>query len=99
MIAVADRRDDVRELLQALEAHLGATEELPLEEEANRWLGEAHAVAEDLIGADVSDETVADRVETILELLSEVEEGTGHEEADEHVAAARRAGQRILDRQ
>lgn len=91
-------RDDVAELLASLSNHLAATAELPLEEEANRWLGEAQAVASDVDEADVDEETVRDRVETILELLSEVD-GTGHDEADEHVAAARRAAERILDRQ
>ena len=97
-MAVADRRDDVAELVQALAAHLAATEELPLETEANRWLGEAQAVASDLVEAEVTDEALADRVETVLELLSEAEK-TGHEGADAHVAAARRAGERILERQ
>jgi hypothetical protein len=96
-MAVVERRDDVAELVQALDAHLGATEELPIETDANRWLGEAHAVAGDLVDAGVTDETLVDRVETILELLSEID-GTGHEAADAHVAAARRAGERILDR-
>ena len=97
-MAVADRRDDIAELVQSMDAHLGATEELPLEEHANRWLGEAHAVASDVAESDVSDETLTERVQTVMDLLSEIEE-TGHEEADQHVAAARRAGERILERQ
>lgn len=95
---MTDPRDDVAELLAALDAHLGATEELALEEDANRWLGEAHAVASDLAESDVSDETLVERVETVLELLAEVD-GTGDDEADQHVAAAKRAGERILERQ
>lgn len=97
-MAMSKGRDDVAELLASLDNHLAATEELPLEEEANRWLGEAHAIATDVAEGDVSDETLVERVETVLELLSNVD-GTGHDEADEHVAAARRAGERILNRQ
>lgn len=97
-MAVAERRDDVAELLAALEAHLNATEELPLETDANRWLGEAHAVASDVAASEVDDETLTERIETVIELLEEID-GTGHEEADEHVAAARRAAERVLDRQ
>jgi hypothetical protein len=94
---MTDPRDDVAELVAALEAHLAATEELPLEEDANRWLGEAHAVAGDVHESDLDDETLVERLETVVELLEEVET-TGHEDADEHVAAARRAAQRVLDR-
>lgn len=93
-----DPRDDVEELLAALAAHLAATEDMPLEETANRHLGEAHAVASDVAEADVEEGVVADRVGTVLELLEDVDE-TGDAEADEHVAAARRAAERILDRQ
>jgi hypothetical protein len=95
-MGVADR-DDVTELLEVLAAHLEATEEMALPEEANRWLGEAHAVAGDAAAADLDPETTVERVETVVELLDEVE-STGHEEADAHVAAARRAGERILER-
>ncbi len=94
---MTDPRDDVAELVASLEAHLAATEELPLEEDANRWLGEAHAVATDVHENTLDDETLLERVETVLELLAEID-GTGHDEADEHVAAASRAGERILDR-
>jgi 1,2-phenylacetyl-CoA epoxidase catalytic subunit len=97
-MAVAEPGDDVGELIEVLAAHLDATEEMPLSEDANRWLGEASAVADDVAKSDVSAETLADRVETVMDLLSEVE-GTGHAEADQHVAAARRAGERILERQ
>ncbi|MFB6310750.1 MAG: hypothetical protein ABEH64_06145 [Salinirussus sp.] len=85
-------------LIETLAAHLEATAELPLDREANRWLGEAGAIATDAAEADLTDSVLAERVETILDLLAEIDE-TGHPEADEHVAAARRAGERLLDRQ
>lgn len=97
-MAVAEPGDDVAELIEVLAAHLDATEEMPLAEDANRCLGEASAVANDVAESDVPTETLADRVETVLDLLSEIE-STGHDEADQHVAAARRAGERILERQ
>jgi len=89
--------DDVDDLLASMHDHLEATEERPLETEANRWLGEAQAIAADIDGANVDQETIRERTEKVLDLLSEVD-GTGDEEADEHVAAARRAAQRVLDR-
>ncbi len=97
MTAVADPRDDVDELVATLHDHLAATEEMALPEDANRWLGEAAAVAGDLADASPDDETITTRIETVLELLDEVD-ATGHDDADEHVAAARRAGERILQR-
>ncbi|MFC7131906.1 MULTISPECIES: hypothetical protein [Salinibaculum] len=87
---------DREELLASLHDHLAATEERPLETAANRWLGEAQAVAADLATADLDDETVRKRTEKVLDLLSEVD-GTGDETADEHVEAARRAAERVLD--
>jgi hypothetical protein len=82
--------------LASLHDHLAATEQRPLETSANRWLGEAQAIAADLATADLDDETVRSRTETVLELLSEVD-GTGDEDADEHVAAARRIAERIVE--
>jgi len=97
-MAMTDPRDDVAELVASMDAHLAATEELPLEEDANRWLGEAHAVATDLAESDLEDDVLVERVEKVLELLREVD-GTGHDDADQHVAAAQRAAERVLDRQ
>ncbi len=90
---MADRLDG---LVSSLHDHLAATEEQPLEEEANRLLGEAQALAADAETADLDAETTKERVDDILDLLTEVD-GTGHEEADKHVAAARRAAERALD--
>lgn len=76
------------ELVAALHDHLAATGELPVERSASRVLGEAEAVAADIDGADLPPGVVRERAAVIGELLSHVE-GTGHAEADEHVACAR----------
>ena len=88
---------DIDDLLASLHDHLEATEERPLDNEANRWLGEAQAIAADVDENELDSETTKERVEEILELLDEVD-GTGDDEADKHVAAARRAANRVLDR-
>ncbi len=89
---------DRDELLASLHDHLAATEQRPLETSANRWLGEAQAIATDLAEADLDAETVQKRTEKVLDLLSEID-GTGDEEADKHVDAARRAAERVLQSQ
>jgi len=88
---------DLEELLASLHDHLEATEELPLDESANRLLGEAQALAADVADGSASEAVAKERVEDIADLLAEVD-GTGHDEGDEHVAAARRAADRILNR-
>jgi hypothetical protein len=88
--------DRTGDLVSSLHDHLEATEEHPLETEPNRILGEAQAIAEDLTEADLDTERIEERVEQILDLLDELD-GTGDETADEHVAAARRAAQRIVE--
>lgn len=75
--------------LRDLHAHLVATEELPVRPAASPWLGEAEAVAADLVDADLPPAVVRERVAHVRRLLSAVET-TGHAEADDHVAAARR---------
>ncbi|WP_302082445.1 hypothetical protein [Salinibaculum rarum] len=87
---------DLDELLASLHDHLAATEELPLEESANRLLGEAEAIAGDTAQGALTEDVARERVENVAELLAEID-GTGHEEGDQHVAAARRAADRILD--
>lgn len=91
---VADRVDD---LLDDLRDRLVATAERPVDREANRWLGEAEAVVDDVAGGDVADDTVRKRVEQARDLLEHVDE-TGDREADEHVEAARDLTERILER-
>jgi hypothetical protein len=87
---------DLDELLASLHDHLEATEELPLDESANRLLGEAEAVAADAAQGNISDDVARERVEKVSELLAEIDD-TGHDEGDQHVAAARRAADRILE--
>ena len=77
--------EEIRRLCE----HLAATAELPVDREASRWLGEAEAVACDLVGADLDADVLETRLETVRTLVSEVED-TGHPEADNHVDAARR---------
>jgi len=88
--------DRLEGLVSSIHDHLAATEELSLDEEANRLLGEAQALAADAEAGDLDAETTKERVEEVLDLLGEVD-GTGHDEADEHLAAARRAAERALD--
>ena len=100
-----DGPEAVQALVSNLHGHLEATAHLPVEASASRWLGEAEAVAEDAVraarsaaenasgdepraGSDVPQAVVERRVEQVEMLLSNVE-GTGNEEADEHVTAAR----------
>jgi hypothetical protein len=71
----------VDERLDSLCAALERTAERPLPRSANRWLGEAQAVAMDLREGDPDPETTLDRLETVEDLLAEVE-GTGDEAAD-----------------
>lgn len=81
--------------VEELHDHLEATAELPVDRGASRWLGEAEAVAGDLVGRDVERSVVETRVEVVLDLLAEVD-GTGNPEADDHVEAARSAAEGIL---
>jgi hypothetical protein len=81
------------ERLQALHDHLAATAERPLEASANRWLGEAEAVAADALVAE-DPVAVRKRVAQVRELLSNVD-GTGDEAADRHVDQARSLAEAI----
>lgn len=92
----AEGVQNIEDAVSELHAHLAATGELPIDREANRWLGEAEAVAADLVGADVPRTVVESRVGDVRELLSHVSE-TGQPDADDHVAAAIRVADAILD--
>lgn len=81
--------EDARE---ALYRHLADTAELPVERRASRVLGEAEAVADDL--RDCGPTVAAERAAVVLDLLAEID-GTGHDEADDHVTAAREAASRV----
>lgn len=95
-----DRSDDAGDELEArareLQRHLEATAELPLDREANRWLGEAEAVATDAATSDLESAVVRDRVAKVRGLLAEVD-GTGTDEGDERLEAARDCCEAILE--
>jgi hypothetical protein len=74
--------------LAELAAALRGTEEYPVDSVANRWLGEAEAIAGDLAASDLPDEVVHERLGHVEHLLSNVE-GTGSAEADELVERAK----------
>ncbi|WP_339103527.1 hypothetical protein [Haloterrigena salinisoli] len=81
---------------QELHRHLEATAELPIDRTANRWLGEAEAVAADVATSDLERETVLERVAKVQHLLGEVDE-TDHEGADDHLEAAEEICAKILE--
>jgi hypothetical protein len=87
----------LREQLTELYDHLAATAELPVREDASRWLGEAEAVAGDLTDEALTEETIARRIQHVEHLLENVEE-TEHPEADEHVRAARELVTEVRER-
>ncbi len=89
MDRLASRLDD-------LAGELQATEELPIDRTAARWIGEAQAVATDLSEGDPDADTVARRVGHVAELLENVD-GTDHPEADDHVTAAKSIADGVLD--
>ncbi|ELY57690.1 hypothetical protein [Natronolimnohabitans innermongolicus] len=88
--------DSLEARTRRLHDHLEATAELPIDRQANRWLGEAEAIARDAASHDLEREVVVDRVRKVQRLLSEVDE-TGHDEADDHLEAAKACCEAILD--
>ena len=88
--------EETRERLRSLHEHLAATAERPVERTASAHLGEAEAVAGDVAeDPAVSPSVVRSRVETVADLLSHVD-GTGDDEADDHVERARELAAEIL---
>lgn len=80
-------------LAAELHRELAATEDLPIERTANRWIGEAQAVAREV--RDVSSEEVRrEGARDVVRLLSEVD-GTENERADERVERARELAERL----
>lgn len=78
----------LEELVERLHAELEATEELPVERAASRWIGEAQGVVAGVMGGDLDETVVRERVGHVVDLLSNVET-TGHDAADQHVETAR----------
>lgn len=94
---VPDPEDDDLELrLDELYAALEATAELPIDREANRWLGEAEAVARDAAMNELERAVVRERVREVDRLLSEVED-VESETASERIEEARALCEQILE--
>ncbi|SIR87712.1 hypothetical protein [Natronorubrum thiooxidans] len=94
--AADDNESGVARQARQLHHQLEATAELPIDREANRWLGEAEAIAADAATSDLEDATVRERVATVQDLLAEIDD-TGHDEADDHLEAAKRICRAILE--
>lgn len=88
--------DERRAVVVELHDHLAATAERPIERTASRWIGEAEAIAADLVDAPNDPALVRDRVGHIASLLAEVED-TEDEIAADHVAAAVRLADRLIE--
>ena len=88
--------DSIENHVSAIASHLEATAELPLERTTTRLLGEAEAVARDAATGDLESEVLRDRVETVRELLAEIET-VDHDGACEHVDAAKAHCEAILE--
>lgn len=84
--------DAPEEAARRLHEHLAATGELPVQRHESRVLGEAEAVAADLVACPPA--VRREREAVVAELLEEVAE-TGHPGADAHVEAARRLAERL----
>lgn len=82
-----------RELADRLYRELEATEELPIDHRANRWIGEAQAVADEIVEADA--ETRRAGAEQVVGLLDSVGE-TGNEEADRRIERALSLAERLV---
>ncbi len=91
------RDTDVHTLVSELEDHLIATERLPVDRRANRWLGEAQAVVSDVSGGEASTSAIETRIGQARRLLSQVGD-TQSPEADERVEAALELTAAIQDR-
>ncbi|MFC5279456.1 hypothetical protein ACFPM1_11915 [Halorubrum rubrum] len=86
--------DERRAAVNELHGHLAATAELPIERAANRWIGEAEAVAADLVEVPNDPELVRKRATQMAALLDEVDD-TGDSTANEHLAAATRIADQL----
>lgn len=82
--------------IASLHDRLEATRERPVERGAARWIAEAEAVTADLVGDDVSNEVLADRLGHVESLLANVDDAED-EAANRHVAAAKRLTNELLD--
>jgi hypothetical protein len=88
MADTPDDSDSPAAVAERVRKELAATEELPVERTASRWIGEAQAVAGDAASDELTGTVVRERLDHVRELLAHVD-GTGDERADEHVERAR----------
>ena len=92
----AEDDDPLADLLSTLAAELRATEELAVDPAASVWLGEAHAVAEDLdFGLDRS--VIHERVGHVRRLLANAGD-PDNAAAAERVANALAVAERVHER-
>jgi hypothetical protein len=92
-------REKLKSEVRQLYEHLAATRERPIEREASRWIGEADAITDDLVGPEIADldlDVIQRRIGHVADLLSNIE-GTGDSTADEHVESARDLANTILE--
>lgn len=88
---------DRAELAAALHEQLAATEELPIDPTANRWLGEAQAAAADVADGTAPDAVVTERarqVEHLLESAGDLDNAA----AGRHVEAALELARELIAR-
>ncbi len=88
--------ETVDEKIEKIHEHLTATQDLPVERTASRWIGEAEAIARDLVEAEADSEVVHRRLRHVLELLDNVDE-TGNEMANEHVMIAMHVAREVIE--
>lgn len=85
------------ELAAALHTHLAATAELPIDPTANRWLGEAQAVAADVADGSAPDAVVTKRARQVVHLLENAGD-LDNDEAGRHVDAALAVARELVAR-
>jgi len=78
---------DRQEVVIRLHEALADTAERPVERTASRWLGEAEAIAADLVDAPDTPDVIDERVMHIVSLLDNVDE-TGDQVANERLETA-----------
>lgn len=90
---------DLGSAVRQLSEHLAATRERPVERTASRWIGEADAIADDLVDPETAapdPAVIHRRASHVAELLSNVED-TGDSTANEHVDVARDLANSIVE--
>lgn len=91
----ADDRPDHSKMIFELHEALAATAERPVERTASRWIGEAEAIAADLVDTPNDPELIRDRTTHIVSLLENVDE-TEDQVATEHVETARELATKLI---